>query len=53
MSWGYWGIVTGLVVMLVLFFVSMAIIYHTTETSERGKSTPLADEGRSGKKHAA
>lgn len=36
MSWGYWGIVTGLLVMLVLFFVSMGILY-------RGSGKPMAD----------
>ncbi|MGE3154249.1 MAG: hypothetical protein AB7G48_14510 [Nitrospiraceae bacterium] len=31
MSWGYWGIVAGLMTMVGLFFVCMAILY-------RGKS---------------
>ncbi len=30
MSWGYWGIVTGLVVLVATFFVCMRLVYSDT-----------------------
>jgi hypothetical protein len=32
MSWGYWGIVTGLVVQVVMFFVCMTIVYSNAKS---------------------
>jgi hypothetical protein len=54
MSWGYWGIVTGLLVLVTVFFFSIDLFY-------RGKKTPsdeLAPDKRgatheAGSRHAA
>jgi hypothetical protein len=35
MSWGYWGIVTGLLVLLTVFFFCMDLLYR-----ENKKTTP-------------
>jgi archaellum component FlaF (FlaF/FlaG flagellin family) len=58
MSWGYWGIVTGLVVLLVAFFVSMEILYSATKKSvDEATDSPAGNgedaAGKTGKKHAA
>ncbi len=55
MSWGYWGIVTGLVVLLVVFFISMEILYARARGAMGGAtSSPAGNgEGAAGKKHAA
>lgn len=55
MSWGYWGIVTGLVVLLVVFFVSMEILYSRARRTIGGATGSPAGNGENitGKKHAA
>jgi hypothetical protein len=55
MSWGYWGIVTGLLVMLTLFFFCMDILYGTKQKfTGTSRTTPAGtDEGAGGKRHAA
>jgi hypothetical protein len=50
MSWGYWGIVLGLLVMVCLFFVSVEIMARGGKAQQTGKET--AEAGRS-TKHAA
>jgi hypothetical protein len=57
MSWGYWGIVTGLVVLLVVFFVSMEILYSRAKGPVGGATGSPAgrngEGGVSGEKRAA
>ena len=55
MSWGYWGIVTGLLVLLTVFFFCMDLLYR-----ENKKTTPGAGASdrrdathAAGSKHAA
>jgi hypothetical protein len=33
MSWGYWGIVAGLAVLVATLFVCLAIVYSDSKTS--------------------
>jgi hypothetical protein len=33
MSWGYWGTVTGLVVLVATFFVCLELVYSRPKTS--------------------
>lgn len=35
MSWGYWGIVTGLAIMLGVFFFSIALVYSGVGNSRQ------------------
>ena len=35
MSWGYWGIVTGLLMQVVMFFVCMYIVYSQTKVQHQ------------------
>jgi hypothetical protein len=35
MSWGYWGIVVGLVVEVAVFFVCMEIVYSNAKRSPK------------------
>lgn len=44
MTWGYWGIVTGLLVLLVLFFICVEILNRIPQTSARGE--PEFPEGK-------
>jgi len=55
MSWGYWGIVAGLLVMLTLFFFCIDILYDTRRRAdvERTESSPGQGAESSGTKHAA
>lgn len=56
MSWGYWGIVSGLVVLLVVFFVSMELLYSRARRPVGGTTGSPAgngEKGISGEKHAA
>ncbi len=32
MSWGYWGIVAGLLALLTIFFVSLDLVYSGAKT---------------------
>ncbi len=37
MSWGYWGIVAGLVVLLAVFFICMELLYaHVRQAAKAG-----------------
>jgi hypothetical protein len=47
MTWGYWGIVTGLAVLLLIFFACMEILYHRTgETPAIGEpGSPTGGHG--------
>jgi hypothetical protein len=42
MSWGYWGIVTGLVVVVATLFVCLELVYSRPKTSPEA-SPPLKD----------
>lgn len=39
MSWGYWGIVTGLVVLVANLFICLSLLYS-------GENLPRRDTGR-------
>jgi len=56
MSWGYWGIVSGLVVLLVVFFVSMEILYSRARGpvgGTTGSPAGTGEQGAPGEKRAA
>lgn len=56
MSWGYWGIVTGLLVLLALFFVCVEILYAAPLTTGVDKTdVPVGspDQAALSTKHAA
>jgi hypothetical protein len=56
MTWGYWGIVGGLVALLAVFFVCMEILYPRARRPMEGMTESPADKGKeaaSGTKHAA
>jgi hypothetical protein len=36
MSWGYWGIVTGVVFLIGVFFYSVALLYAGVNQSRQG-----------------
>jgi hypothetical protein len=37
MSWGYWGIVAGLAVLLAVFFICMELLYaHVRQAAKEG-----------------
>ena len=42
MSWGYWGIVTGLVLLVATLFVCLEVVYSRSKTSPEA-SPPLRD----------
>lgn len=48
MSWGYWGIVTGLVTLVAMFFVCLNLLYsgarHVSQ-SAGGDSDGLSNDG--------
>jgi hypothetical protein len=39
MSWGYWGIVIGLVVEVAVFFVCMTVLYPNAKESPKTSSS--------------
>jgi hypothetical protein len=39
MSWGYWGIVVGLVVEVAVFFVCMTLLYPNAKESPKAPSS--------------
>jgi len=39
MSWGYWGIVVGLVVEVAVFFVCMTLLYPNAKGSPKAPSS--------------
>jgi hypothetical protein len=43
MSWGYWGIVTGLLALLLVFFVSVNLLYSG---SGKGNQAPDRSDGQ-------
>jgi len=45
MSWGYWGIVLGLVAMVADFFVCLSLVYSNTKGSPKAQSGKI-DEPR-------
>ena len=54
--WGYWGIVTGLLVLLGIFFACMEILYSNAKRPLIGNTgSPAGREERAptGSKHAA
>jgi hypothetical protein len=57
MSWGYWGIVTGLLVLLTVFFFCIDILYDAQKklAGMRKTATPAGTETNdsSDTKHAA
>ncbi|MGH7256145.1 MAG: hypothetical protein ACREI3_10250 [Nitrospirales bacterium] len=48
-AWGYWGIISGLLAMLTVFFISDAILYRPPES----QATEEAGKGEGEKKEAA
>jgi hypothetical protein len=42
MSWGYWGIVTGLAVLVATFFICLELVYSSSKISPDA-SPRLAD----------
>jgi hypothetical protein len=56
MTWGYWGIIAGLLVLLGVFFVCMEIIYARAKNGGGGSKGVAEDSpARNSKdsKHAA
>jgi hypothetical protein len=55
MSWGYWGIVTGFLILLALFFVCVDILYRGSKTADQPGMPASGDQGtaESRNKHAA
>lgn len=55
MSWAYWGIVTGLLVLLTLFFFCMDLLYRDEKKTAPGEGIPDGHETTraADSKHAA
>ena len=56
MSWGYWGIVGGLLSMVIVLFVSMEILYANArnDLGEADEASPGASANtRTAGRHAA
>jgi len=56
MTWGYWGIVSGLLILLGVFFVCMEILYARAKNGANGKHEDMDVELRQSDetgKHAA
>jgi hypothetical protein len=54
MSWGYWGIVLGVAMLLIAFFVSFEIMLWRPKISATDEqSRAVAGEAPSNTKHAA
>jgi hypothetical protein len=55
MSWGYWGIVTGLLVLLTVFFFCIDLLYDPRRKPSEEQKTETAETARSvsDTKHAA
>jgi hypothetical protein len=45
MSWGYWGIVVGLVVEVAVFFVCMEIVYSNAKGSPKEPNGKIDEPG--------
>ena len=52
MSWGYWGIVAGLGVLLAVFFISLDLFYSDTKEAAK-RNGPGAEERQGGSRTAA
>jgi hypothetical protein len=52
MTWGYWGIVSGLLILLGIFFVAMEILYARAKNGATGRQAENAESDKAGK-HAA
>jgi archaellum component FlaF (FlaF/FlaG flagellin family) len=52
MSWGYWGIVGGLVAMVATFFVCLGLLYSTAKGSPKAPSGKI-DEPKEAVTHAS
>jgi CBS domain containing-hemolysin-like protein len=52
MTWGYWGIVSGLLIFLGIFFVAMEILYARARNGSTGRQADGSESGKAGK-HAA
>jgi hypothetical protein len=55
MSWGYWGIVAGLLVLLTIFFFCMDLLYRDEKKAMPGEDIPDSQKATraAGSKHAA
>jgi hypothetical protein len=57
MSWGYWGIVAGLLTMVLMLFVCMEILYAYARRGLNEEGEPIEGEGRTAEtpasRHAA
>ncbi len=54
MSWGYWGIVTGLMVLLAVFFACVDILYRRPRSATPSNAEPSgANQEKASGKHAA
>ena len=53
MTWGYWGIVAGLLVLLGVFFACMEIIYARARNGRNAKSGDASGGASKDNKHAA
>lgn len=54
MTWGYWGIVAGLLLLVGVFFICMEIVYARAKNGENGQTGSSSGIGASRrKKHAA
>jgi hypothetical protein len=52
MSWGYWGIITGVLVLLTVFFFCIDLLYRDQKRG-LGTGRPGDAERPSGSRHAA
>jgi hypothetical protein len=55
MSWGYWGIVAGLLVLLTIFFFCMDLLYRDEQKAMPGENLPDSQKATraADSKHAA
>jgi len=52
MSWGYWGIITGVLVLLTVFFFCIDLLYRD-QRRDLGMGRPGDSERSPGSRHAA
>ncbi|MGH7256144.1 MAG: hypothetical protein ACREI3_10245 [Nitrospirales bacterium] len=55
MSWGYWGIVGGMLALLTVFFISLGILHRSPSSTLPDQAQSRDEKGRetSSDKHAA
>jgi hypothetical protein len=53
MTWGYWGIVAGLLILLGVFFLSMEILYARARNGHQQKDREASVGMAKDNKHAA